>query len=71
MNFIKNNDLDYYYDCSFDDDKLGANILVIKGCGNQFWSAATEVAEHGEGEVLPVAVVPVPVEVVHHEVLVV
>ena len=57
--------------CFNDDDKLGANILVIKGCGNQFWSAATEVAEHGEGEVLPVTVVPVPVEVVHHKVLVV
>ena len=54
------------------DDKLGANILIIEGCRNQFRSAAaTEVAEHGEGEVLSVAVIPVPVEVVHHEVLVI
>lgn len=54
------------------DNKSGANILIIEGCRNQFRSAAaTEVAEHGEGEVLSVAVIPVPVEVVHHEVLVI
>ena len=46
--------------------------MIIKGCGNQFRSAAaTEVTQHGEGEVLSVAVIPVPVEVVHHEVLVI
>ena len=64
-------DLKYIF-CFFDDDILRANILVIKGCRDQFGSAgAAEVAEHGECEGLPVTVVPVPVEVVHHEVPVV
>ena len=46
--------------------------MIVEGCRDQFWSAvATEVAEHGECEGLSVAVVPVPVEVVHYEVLVV
>ena len=54
------------------EGQLGANILIVEGCRNEFWSGvATEVAQHGECEGLSVAVVPVPVEVVHHEVLVV
>ena len=60
------------YICFEMHDILGANILVIKGCRDQFGSAgAAEVAEHSECEGLPVTVVPVPVEVIHHEVPVV
>ena len=40
-----------YISCFFNDGILRANILVIKGCRDQFGSAGTtEVSKHGECE---------------------